>query len=130
MEFNWTEIIAYILTVALGALSIYFKNSAAAQSKAAEVENWIAVIKGSAANYIVKAEKEFEGTQRGGEKFKWVVEYLYMLLPISIRSFITKDMIADIVQGAFDAMADYATTQLDKALSDKEGEYAETFDAL
>jgi hypothetical protein len=29
-------------------------------------------------------------------------------------------MIAEIIQGAFDAMADYATTQLDKALSNKE----------
>ena len=120
MEFNWTDIIVYILTVALGALSIYFKRSAAAQSKAAEVENWIAVIKGSAAKYIVKAEKMFEGTQRGGEKFEWAVESLYILLPVPIRAFITKEMIGDIIQGAFDAMADYATTQLDKALSNKE----------
>ena len=37
-----------------------------------------------------------------------------------MRTFITKDMIGDIIQGAFDAMADYATTQLDKALSNKE----------
>lgn len=121
MEFNWTEIIAYILTVALGALSIYFKRSAAAQSKVAEVKNWLAETKGSAAKYIVIAEKMFEGTQRGGEKFEWVVESLHVLLPIPIRAFITKDMIGDIVQGAFDAMAEYATTQLDKALSDKEG---------
>ena len=121
MEFNWTEIIAYILTVVLGALSIYFKRSAAAQSKTAEVENWLAEIKGSAAKYIVKAEKMFEGTQRGGEKFEWAVESLYILLPGPIRAFITKEMIGDIVQGAFDAIADYATTQLDKALSDKAG---------
>lgn len=120
MEFNWTDIIVYILTVALGALSIYFKRSAAAQSKAAEVENWLAEIKGSAAKYIVKAEMMFTGTQRGGEKFEWAVESLYVLLPIPIRAFITKDMIADIVQGAFNAMAEYATTQLDKALSEKE----------
>ena len=121
MEINWTEIIAYILTVALGALSIYFKRSAAAQSKAAEIEDWLSVIKGSAAKYIVKAEKTFEGTQRGGEKFEWVVEYLFTLLPVPMRAFITREMIGDIVQGAFDAMADYATAQLDKALSDKEG---------
>ena len=119
MEFNWYEIIGYILTVIFGALSIYFKRSAAAQSKAAEVENWIAEIKGSAAKYIVKAEQTFEGTQRGGEKFEWVVERLYILLPVPMRAFITKEMIGDIVQGAFDAIADYATTQLDKALSDK-----------
>ena len=120
MEINWLEIIGYILTVIFGALSIYFKRSAVAQSKAAEVENWIAEIKGSAAKYIVKAEKIFEGTQRGGEKFKWAVDSLYILLPVPIRAFITKEMIGDIIQGAFDAMADYATTQLDKALSNKE----------
>ena len=120
MEFNWTEIIAYILTVALGALSLYFKRSAAAQSKAAEVESWMSELKGSAAKYVVKAEKTFEGTQRGGEKFEWVVETLFILLPVPVRAFITKDMIAEIVQGAFDAMAEYATTQLDKALSGKE----------
>lgn len=117
MDINWTEIVAYILTVALGALSIYFKRSAAAQSKAAEVENWLAEIKGSADKYIAKAEKEFEGTQRGGEKFEWVVKTLYMLLPVSVRVFITEEMIGDIVQGAFDAMAEYATAQLDKAIS-------------
>jgi hypothetical protein len=121
MEFNWIEIGGYILTIILGALSIYFKRSAAAQSKAAEVENWLAEIKGSADKYIAKAEKEFKGTQRGGEKFAWVVETLYMLLPVPVRAFITKEMIAEIVQGAFDAMAEYATAQLDKALSDKEG---------
>ena len=120
MEFNWTEIIAYILTVALGALSLYFKSSAAAQSKAAEVESWMSELKGSAAKYVVKAEKMFEGTQRGGEKFEWAVDSLYILLPVPVRAFITKDMIAEIIQGAFDAMADYATTQLDKALSNKE----------
>ena len=121
MELNWTDIIVYILTVALGALSVYFKRSAAAQSKAAEIEGWLAEIKGSAAKYIVKAEKMYEGTQRGGEKFEWVVKSLYLLLPVPIRAFITKEMIGDIIQGVFDAMADYAATQLDKAFSDKEG---------
>jgi hypothetical protein len=117
MEFNWLDILGYILTILLGALSIYFKRSAAAQSKVAEVENWLAEIKGSADKYIARAEKEFEGTQRGGEKFDWVVETLFMLLPVPVRAFITKEMIAEIVQGAFDAMAEYATAQLDKAIS-------------
>ena len=120
MEFNWVEILSYILTIMLGALSLYFKKSATAQSKVAEVESWVAEIKGSAGKYIVKAENMFEGTQRGGEKFEWVIERLYIMLPLPVRAFITKEMIGDIVQGAFDAMAEYATTQLDKALSDKE----------
>ena len=120
MDINWLDILGYILTILFGALSIYFKRSAAAQSKVAEVESWLAEIKGSADKYIAKAEKEFEGTQRGGEKFEWVVETLYVLLPVPVKAFITKEMIAEIVQGAFDAMAEYATAQLDKALSDKE----------
>ena len=120
MNINWLEIGAYILSIILGAVSIYFKRSAAAQSKAAEVENWISEIRKAAVMYIAKAERDFEGTQRGGEKFEWVVGYLFSLLPEPMRAFITKEMIAEIVQGAFDAMADYATTQLDKALSDKE----------
>ena len=120
MEINWTEILSYILTIALGALSLYFKNSAAAQSKEAKIENWIADIKGDVTKYIAKAEKEFEGTQRGGEKFNWVVGCFYSAVPESLKKAITKEMIEDIVQGAFDAMAEYATTQLDKAISDKE----------
>ena len=116
MSINWTEILAYILSVLLGAVALYFKRSAAAQSKAAEVENWIAEIKGNAAKYIARAEDTFAGTQRGGEKFTWVVDYLYSLLPVTMRAFITKDMIGEIVQGVFDSMAAYATTQLDRAI--------------
>ena len=121
MEFNWTDIIVYILTVALGALSLYFKRSAAAQNKAAEVESWLAAVKENAEKYILRAEKEFAGTQRGGEKFEWVVNYLFSLLPLAVRDFITKEMIAEIVQRTFDAMAQYASMQLDKAISAKEG---------
>ena len=121
MEFNWTEIIAYILTVVLGALSVYFKRSAAAQNKAAEIENWLSVIKSSAEKYIVRAEREFVGTQRGGEKFEWVINYLFSLLPEWVKPYISPNMIADIVQSTFDAMAEYASMQLDKTLSAKEG---------
>ena len=113
MEINGIEILSYIPAVALGALSLYFKRSAA-------VEKWIAEIKGSADKYIAKAEKEFKGTQRGGEKFDWVVETLHMLLPVFARKVITKEMIGDIVQGAFDAMSEYAAAKLDKAITKEE----------
>ena len=119
MEFNWYEIIGYILTVIFGALSIYFKRSAAAQSKVASIESWVSVIEDNAKAYIVRAEKEITGYKRGGERFVWVVKCLLSLLPDWVRPYISKEMIEDIVQRAFDAMADYATTQLDKALSDK-----------
>ena len=114
MNINWTEIVSYILTVALGALSLYFRHSAAAQSRAANVENWLAVLRSGAEKYIVQAEETFAGTQRGGEKFKWVVDVLYAKVPTSLKKAITKEMIEDIVQGTFDAMAEYATTQLDR----------------
>ena len=118
MDINWTEILSYILTIALGALSLYFKHSAAAQSKAASVENWIAALRSGAEKYIVQAEETFAGTQRGGEKFKWVVDVLYAKVPTSLKNAITKEMIEDMVQGTFDAMAKYATTQLDRLVAE------------
>jgi hypothetical protein len=118
MNINWTEIVSYILTVALGALSLYFRHSAAAQSRAANVENWLAVLRSGAEKYIVQAEETFAGTQRGSEKFKWVVDVLYAKVPTSLKKAITKEMIEDIVQGTFDAMAEYATTQLDRLVAE------------
>ena len=120
MNINWTEILSYILTIALGALSIYYKRSAAAQSKAAEIDGWLSEMKNKSASYIAKAEETFAGTQRGGEKFAWVVDSLWSWLPHQMRLFITKDMIGEIVQATFDSMADYAATQLDRAISRRE----------
>lgn len=119
MTIDWLEISCYILTVMLGAMSVYLKHSAVAQKRAAEIESWLLTVRTSAEEYIVRAEKEFEGTQRGGEKFEWVVGCIFALLPKQMRLFITRDMIAEVVQAAFDCMANYAAAQLDKALSDK-----------
>ena len=74
-EINWIDIIGYIFAVVLGALSVYFKRSAVAQKKAAEVAGWLVSVRASAEEYIVRAENEFKGTQRGGEKFEWVVNH-------------------------------------------------------
>lgn len=120
MDINWLDILGYILTIALGALSLYFKHSAAAQSRVASIESWVSVIEDNAKAYIVRAEKEITGYKRGGERFEWVVNYLLSLLPDWVRPYISKEMVEDIVQRAFDAMAEYAATQLDKAMEVKE----------
>jgi hypothetical protein len=49
-----------------------------------------------------------------------VVSCFYSAVPESLKKAITKEMIEDIVQGAFDAMAEFAATQLDKAMEVKE----------
>ena len=115
-EINWINSIGYLLTVLLGALSVYFKQSTAAQKKATEIESWLVTVRSSAEEYIARAEKEFKGTQRGGEKFEWVVSCIFALIPSKVRLFITREMIAEIVQSAFDCMADYAAAKLDKAI--------------
>jgi len=120
-EINWIEITGYILTVLLGALSVYLKRSAAAQKKSAEIENWLLSARASAEEYIARAEKEFKGTQRGGEKFEWVVSCIFALIPEQLQRFITRNIIAETVQAAFDCMADYASAKLDRALSGGEG---------
>lgn len=114
---NWVEIVLYII---LGAIIVYFRNSAAAKAKVAEIESWTGIIKGSVASLISRAEKEFNGAKRGGEKFEWVVNKLYGLLPIPIQAVITRDIIADIVQGTFDSMAAYAAKQADKFLTSEQ----------
>lgn len=92
-----------ILTLILGALSAYFR----AQNK----------LRDSSIKYIVEAEVLYKDhTKAGGEKFSWVVETLYTLLPAPLKIFVSKKCIEKIVQSSFDAIEDYAKTQLDIAV--------------
>ena len=84
------------------------------QSGAKEVENWVEYLRGAAVEFIARAEREFEGTKRGGEKFAWVVNGLYNLLPDTLKPFIGKDLIESIVQSVFDSVEGYAKLQLDR----------------
>lgn len=92
-----------ILTIIFGALSAYFR----AHDK----------IRGSSIKYIAEAEELYkDSTKAGKEKFSWVVEALYDLIPSFLRMLITKKCIEKIVQSSFDAIEDYAKMQLDMAV--------------
>lgn len=91
-----------LLTIILGALSAYLR----AQGK----------LKESSFKYIVEAEEIYKDfTKSGGEKFSWVVDTLYELIPAPLKIMISKKCIEKIVQNSFDGIEKYATMQLDMA---------------
>ena len=64
---------------------------------------------------ITEAEEMYQSTAKaGGEKFKWVCDFIYGMIPAPMQLIFTKELIGSIVQNVFDSMAKYATTQLDK----------------
>lgn len=92
-----------LLTIILGALSAYFK----AHER----------LRNSSLKYIVEAEELYKDyTKAGGEKFSWVVETLYNLLPAPLKIIVPKTCIEKIVQSSFDAIEAYAKMQLDMAV--------------
>lgn len=66
------------------------------------------------AGLITQAELTYNGTKTGGVKFAWVCGKIYNMIPTPLRAIVTRQMIEQIVQGTFDAMAAYAKTQLDR----------------
>lgn len=110
------ELILQIITAAgltlLGGLSLYWKQNAALRQQAGQL--------------IGEAEKTFADIAKaGGQKFEWVVDALYGLLPAPVRIFFPRRIVSGIVQNAFDAIEQYAKTQLDRLLSGKTGQSAE-----
>jgi len=113
-DFNWIEVIKYLLFALLGAAAAYYKSRPQLQTRAKEAEGWLERLRGMAAEYIARAEGAYQGTKRGGEKFEWVVGSLYALLPEPVRPFISRETVGDIVQGVFDSVEAYAARQLDR----------------
>ncbi len=114
------QIIVPLLTVIFGALSAYFR----AHDK----------LRNSSVKYIIEAEAIYRDyTKAGGEKFSWVVDTMYNLIPSPLRIIVTKKCIEKIVQNSFDAIEEYAKMQLDiavekylKSLNDgKSGDFLE-----
>ncbi len=66
------------------------------------------------AGLIAQAETAYSGIKTGSVKFEWVCNKIYSMIPVPLQALITRQMIEEIVQGTFDAMAAYAKTQLDK----------------
>lgn len=119
---NIINILQIVATIIFGGLAIYFKTSTKAKTKAAEVEKALRDLIANAVIYIKEAEEVYKSaTHAGGEKFDYVCEKLYMLLPEPMRYVITQDMIENIVQNTFDQIESYAKLQLD-ALIDKTSE--------
>jgi len=108
------EIIVPILTIILGALTAYLK----ANEK----------LRSSSIKYIAEAEELYKDVSKaGGQKFSWVVDTLYNLVPVPLRIIITRSFVEKIVQSSFNSIEAYAKTQIDKAV-DKYFENIENID--
>lgn len=95
-------IIQLLIYVILGGLAIWFRNNEKVKGKVVELIN--------------TAEGMYTDlTKAGGQRFEWVVNSLYSILPPIIRNIIPKTFIETIVQNVFDEMEDFAKKQLDKA---------------
>lgn len=106
-----------LIMLGCGGLSLYFKYSTKAKTKAKEVQEVIAQITAQAVVYIAEAERDYKDTtQSGGKKFEQVVGKLYDLVPDALHSIITKEMISEIVQSTFNEIQEYVKLQLDKAV--------------
>ena len=102
---NWYSIVVTVLMVIFGFITSYIKTKSELINKAGD--------------FINKAEEEYKDTAKAGAyKFEAVVEWLYGLVPTTMKFFITRQMISEIVQRVFDKMAEYATKQLDKVVDD------------
>ena len=72
-------------------------------------------LKEKAAGFIADAEEQYQdATKAGGAKFEWAVEQLYGLVPKVLKPLITRKVIGQIVQFAFEKGEAYAKMQLDK----------------
>lgn len=115
------EGLKYIAIIALGGLSIYFKTSTKAKTKAREVQETIAEIAANVVIYIKEAEEAaIETTTPGYEKFESVVSKLYAMVPEALRGIITREMVENMVQSTFDEIKAYMAAKLDEKISDEE----------
>ncbi|MDD2494493.1 MAG: hypothetical protein PHE29_04795 [Tissierellia bacterium] len=102
------RLVLSVLTIIFGALSAYFSQNEK--------------LRNMAVKYITEAEDMYKDTTKaGGQKFNWVVETLYNLVPVPLKFIITKPLIETIVQSTFDSIERYAKMQLDKSI-DKNAE--------
>lgn len=102
-------ILQIVLYVILGGLAIWFKQNAKLKTKVAE--------------FINTAEEIYSDTTKaGGQKFEWVVNALYDLLPTAMQVIIPRSMIETIVQNVFDQMKEFAK----KTLDNEAGKFSKT----
>lgn len=100
---KFLELIIPLLTVMLGALSAYLRTNEK--------------IINSSIKYITEAEEMYKDVSKaGGQKFTWVVDTLYNMVPRPLRIVITKKCVEKMVQASFNSIEAYAKTQIDKAV--------------
>lgn len=93
-----------LIAILLGAASAYYHENEK--------------IRNSSIKYIAQAEDMYKDTVKsGGQKFQWVVETIYDIVPVPFKIILTKKMIEKIVQSTFDGLEEYAKLQLEKALN-------------
>lgn len=98
---NIYSVVMTVLMVVFGFLCSYIRTKTNLINKAGD--------------FINKAEEDYKDYSKAGMiKHEAVVEWLYSLVPAPMKIFITRQMIGEITQTAFDQMADFATKQLDK----------------
>ena len=93
------ELLKWLALFTLGAASIYYQTNT-------KISCYVAKL-------IDEAEHVYEDVSKsGGEKFEWVVTALYSMVPAVLKPFITRQVLENLVQSTFDAMEQYALTQM------------------
>ena len=101
------QIGAYALSAIFAFLTSYYRSSKKLQSLVAKVIN--------------DAESAFSGTSKKGEhKFQYALTLLYDKVPVALRPFITKQVLSDMLQKAFNELSSFAEQQLDVAVDKAE----------
>lgn len=94
------RVLQIVIYIVLGGLAIWFNQNAKLKTKVAE--------------FINTAEEIYSDTTKaGGQKFEWVVNALYGLLPAAMQVIIPRSMVETIVQNVFDQMKEFAKKTLD-----------------
>ena len=103
------EMLKWLALFTLGAASIYYQTNT-------KISCYVAKL-------IDEAEHVYEDTSKsGGEKFEWVVNALYGMIPMLLKPFITRQVLENLVQSTFVAMEQYALTQIGRLTGTKKDE--------
>lgn len=104
MNINWVQVIIDILMIVFGFFAWYFRTKTNLVEKAKEAING--------------AEKAYEDVAKAGsQKMEFATDFIYNYVPAPLKLFITKEVVSNIIQTAFDGMARFAEQQLDKLVN-------------
>ena len=103
-------IFGYVAAAAFALLThVAQKNAAVAELKDK--------LTNKAVNLINDAEEEYSNVYKAGsQKFEWVVDMLYRLVPENMKFLVSKDEVAVLVQRTFNGMEEFADQQVTAAV--------------